>query len=283
MRSIKKIHRAEYSPIGDLITYRALPTESIGYLDPFLFLNHHGPQQYSHDNHGLPFGPHPHRGMITVTLILEGDIVHKDSSGNESVINAGGVQWMTAGKGLIHEEVSSEKFKKNGGTLEILQLWVNLPARLKMTEPFYKGLQKEEIPVVKLDDDKVQVQLISGDWLEKKAAFKSEIGVHLSILYFKVCGSLTLKIPKENNIFFYIIKGRLTVNEVDVPAFRLVEFNNDEEELIISSKVDSVLFFGHSKPLNEPIIARGPFVMNTEEEITEAYADYNNGKFGTWD
>ena len=109
-------------------------------VDPFIFLNHHGPQNYGPDNSGLPFGPHPHRGMETVTIIIEGDIAHKDSAGNNSVIESGGVQWMTAGKGLIHEEVSSDEFKEKGGPLEILQLWVNLPARLKMTEPKYKGL-----------------------------------------------------------------------------------------------------------------------------------------------
>src|SRR6187549_1845772 len=127
MRSIKKIHKAVYEPIADLVTYRAIPTASIDYIDPFLFLNHHGPQVYLPNNRGLPFGPHPHRGFETVTFILDGDIFHKDSGGYEGTILPGGVQWMTAGSGLIHSEVSSENFKKNGGPLEILQLWVNLP------------------------------------------------------------------------------------------------------------------------------------------------------------
>ncbi len=122
MRTIKGIHKAEYQPIGDLITYRALPTLSIEMIDPFLFLNHHGPQVYKPYNNGLPFGPHPHRGMETVTFIIDGDIVHKDSGGNESVIKAGGIQWMTAGSGLIHEEISSDDFLRNGGSMEILQL-----------------------------------------------------------------------------------------------------------------------------------------------------------------
>src|SRR5688572_47812 len=119
MRSVKEIHKAIHAPIGDLITHRALPTRSIEMIDPFLFLNHHGPQTYDPHNRGLPFGPHPHRGMETVTFILDGDIMHKDSRGHESVIEAGGVQWMTAGRGLIHAEVSSEKFKREGGYVEI--------------------------------------------------------------------------------------------------------------------------------------------------------------------
>src|SRR5215217_1466840 len=154
MPSIIAKHKAVYDPIGDLVTYRAMPTHAVpmNAIDPFIFLNHHGRQEYFPHNNGLPFGPHPHRGFETVTFILEGDLTHKDSSGANSVIKAGGVQWMTAGKGLIHAEVSSEEFKIKGGPLEILQLWVNLPAKYKMTEPKYVGLQKDQIPVLTLDD-----------------------------------------------------------------------------------------------------------------------------------
>ena len=135
MRKIVAIHDAVYEPIADLKTYRALPNASIKHIDPFLFLNHHGPQIYPPNNHGLPFGPHPHRGFETVTFILDGDIYHKDSGGNQGTIVPGGVQWMTAGSGLIHSEISSESFKERGGKLEILQLWVNLPARHKLAKP----------------------------------------------------------------------------------------------------------------------------------------------------
>jgi len=282
MRTIKKLHNAEYSPIGDLITYRAIPTRSIDYLDPFLFLNHHGPQIYPQYNNGLPFGPHPHRGMETVTFILEGDISHKDSSGHESIITAGGVQWMTAGSGLIHAEVSSDQFKQNGGPLEILQLWVNLPARSKMIRPFYEGLQKAEIPSLNLDEGNVQISLVSGEWDGHKGAFDSEIGIQLSIISFKAGGSLSVPAPEDNNIFFYMIKGLLKVNGKEVEALTLAEFNHDGEQLIITSEKGSVLLLGQARPLNEPMVAQGPFVMNTEAEIEQAYLDYQQGKFGTW-
>lgn len=282
MRSIKQIHSAEYSPISDLKTYRALPTKSIDYLDPFLFLNHHGPQQYPSHNQGLPFGPHPHRGMETVTFILAGDIAHKDSKGHESVIAAGGVQWMTAGKGLIHAEVSSEEFKEKGGELEILQLWLNLPARFKMTEPDYKGLQKGQIPNITLNEGKATIHLISGDWNGHKAGFESSIGVHLNTIYFKAGGNISLNIPQDQNIFFYVIRGNLFANGNPVKALELAEFNNDGEMLNIFSETDSILLLGHAKPLNEPVVSQGPFVMNTSEEIKEAYDDYRQGKFGTW-
>lgn len=282
MRTIKKLHQAEYSPIADLVTYRAIPTRSIDYLDPFLFLNHHGPQVYPAHNNGLPFGPHPHRGMETVTFILEGDISHKDSSGHESVIGAGGVQWMTAGSGLIHAEVSSDEFMEKGGALEILQLWVNLPARSKMTAPFYEGLQKEQIPYIVLDNGKVTVNLVSGEWEGEQAAFKSDIGVQLNTIYFKASGKLTIPVEEANNLFFYVIKGSLLVNGAEVKALNLAEFNHDGTELNLVAEHDSILLFGQALPLNEPKVAQGPFVMNTQEEIAQAYQDYQQGKFGTW-
>jgi redox-sensitive bicupin YhaK (pirin superfamily) len=157
-RSVSVQYPAYRDDIGDLVTRRPLPGPAIEQVDPFLFLNHHGPQTYPPNNQGLPFGPHPHRGFETVTFILEGELAHLDSGGHESIIRAGGVQWMTAGAGLVHAELSPASFKQAGGPLEILQLWVNLPGRLKMTAPAYVGLQREDIPVLQLDGGKVRVQ-----------------------------------------------------------------------------------------------------------------------------
>ncbi|MEG9326330.1 pirin family protein [Salinimicrobium catena] len=280
MRTIKNIHKAEYRPIADLITYSPMPTRSVRRIDPFLFLNHHGPQKYEPGNNGLPFGPHPHRGMETVTFILEGDIAHKDSGGNDSVIESGGVQWMTAGSGLIHSEVSSEKFKKEGGPLEILQLWVNLPARLKMTNPNYRGLKKEEIPQLSTDDDKVKAQVISGELNGKKGAFKTLTEIHLSTLFFKPEGVFKTEVPVTHNILCYVIKGEIKVNGEIIQALHLAEFNNDDKNLRLEALSESVVLFGHAEPFNEPVVAQGPFVMNTMEEINQAYEDYHQGKMG---
>ena len=148
LKTVKQIHPATRDDIGDLTTRRPLPSPTLNRLGAFLFLNHHGPQTYAPGNNGLPFGPHPHRGFETVTFILDGALAHRDSAGHESVIRAGGVQWMTAGSGLVHAEVSPDSFKQLGGPLEILQLWVNLPARLKMTPPRYVGLQRDAIPAI---------------------------------------------------------------------------------------------------------------------------------------
>ena len=281
MRTIKRTYKAEYRPIADLITYSPMPTRSLDMIDPFLFLNHHGPQRYQPNNNGLPFGPHPHRGMETVTFILDGDIAHKDSGGNKSVIESGGVQWMTAGSGLIHAEVSSEKFKKEGGDLEILQLWVNLPAKMKMSKPSYRGLQKGEIPTTTFDDEKVTAQVVSGELNGTEGAFETLTDVHLSTIFFKTGGVLSTKVPESHNILCYLIKGEMKINGEIVPSLHLVEFNNDHEELRIEATADSTLLFGHAEPFKEPVVARGPFVMNTMEEINEAYEDYQQGKMGS--
>lgn len=284
MRTIKKIHKAIAAPIADLITYRALPTDAMPMesLDPFIFLNHHGPQTYKPKNGGLPFGPHPHRGFETVTFILEGDIMHKDTGGYESTIRAGGIQWMTAGSGLIHAEVSSKEFKEKGGPLEILQLWLNLPGKYKMHPPQYFGLQKEDIPAVSLDEGKVTINLVSGTWEGTDASIKSLTDVQLSWITFAESGKYTTSIPADHKIFLYVVRGAVTVNGQLAKALHLVEFNHNGEELNIEATTESLILFGHAAPYNEPILAYGPFVMNTEAEIKEAYADYQAGKFGVW-
>lgn len=280
MRTIKAVHKAEYRPIADLETFSPMPTASVQMIDPFIFLNHHGPQTYPAGNRGLPFGPHPHRGMETVTFILKGDIAHKDSGGNKSVIHSGGVQWMTAGSGLIHAEVSSDEFKQKGGELEILQLWVNLPAKLKMTEPSYQGLQEKDIP--EHTSEKVKAKVVSGEFMATAGAFETKTPINLATVYFEKEANLNLEIPEDHNIFFYVISGELKVNGTQAMKLHLVEFENDNTQLQIEAIEESILLFGHAKPFEEPVIARGPFVMNTMQEIDEAYADFQAGKLGSW-
>lgn len=283
MINIKKVHKASLRPIADLITYSPIPSNSLPHLDPFIFLNHHGHQIYPKGNNGLPFGPHPHRGMETVTFILEGDILHKDSGGHTSVIESGGIQWMTAGKGLIHAEVSSPKFKDKGGDLEILQLWLNLEAKNKMIEPRYIGLQKNEITHFTLDNDKVEVQLIAGEWNNYKGSFETLSPIFLSTISLKKGSHISKEIPLGENVFFYVVRGEVEVNEQFISQRNLVEFEDNGGPLSIAASEDAVVILGHAKPFNEPIIAQGPFVMNSQKEILEAYEDYNQGKFGTWE
>jgi quercetin 2,3-dioxygenase len=282
MRTITALHNAQFEPIADLVTFRAMPTHSLmmNVLDPFLFLNHHGWQEYPPNNTGLPFGPHPHRGFETVTFIIEGDLVHKDSETGGSQIKAGGVQWMTAGRGLVHAEVSSEEFKRRGGPLEIVQLWVNLPAKYKMTDPKYIGLQKEDIPTVELDRGKVTVNAVSGNWNGTRGPIEPLTDIELASVYFKEGGATTFSISKEKNILFYVVKGQVQVNGREAAEHQLAKFRNDHEEINIKADSDAIILFGHATPFREPFAAYGPFVMNTKEEISQAYEDFNNGLFG---
>ncbi|TRZ42924.1 pirin family protein [Robertkochia solimangrovi] len=277
MRNIIRIHEAVSSPIADLVTYRALPTQSIDMIDPFLFLNHHGYQVYRPHNQGLPFGPHPHRGFETVTFILKGDLMHQDSSGGASVINAGGVQWMTAGRGLVHAEISSEEFKEKGGELEILQLWVNLKASQKMTEPAYKGLQKDDIPLI--HEEKYTIQVVSGTWKGVEGPFHNLNDIHLAVITLRGEATVSFDIPEDHNIFFYTTDGRLRVNDYLVVQRELIEFGNEGTKVKIEAAYDSTILIGHAKPFDEPVVAHGPFVMNTREEIVQAFQDYEEGKF----
>ncbi|MCS6967532.1 MAG: pirin family protein [Cytophagales bacterium] len=282
MRPIKKLHQASYHLIADLVTYSPLPNPELPHLDPFLLLNHHGYQIYPPNNRGLPFGPHPHRGMETVTFIIAGEIMHQDSQGYQSIIKAGGVQWMTAGKGLLHAEVSPETFRQQGGELEILQLWLNLPARLKMTSPRYAGLQKEEIPLVHLNE-KTCMQLIAGNYNGKKGAFEPLTDVFLGTIQMQPQADWETEVLPSRNVFFYVVRGKVKVNGHAVPQRHLAEFESKGSHLQMSTAQESALFiFGHATPFNEPIVSQGPFVMNSIEEIKQAYADYRAGKFGSW-
>lgn len=283
MRTIQATHKAVYEPIGDLVTYRAMPTEAVpmNAIDPFIFLNHHGWQEYHPKNGGLPFGPHPHRGFETVTFIIEGDLTHKDSSGANSVIRAGGVQWMTAGSGLIHAEVSSEEFKTRGGPLEILQLWVNLPAAHKMTPPKYTGLQADAIPKVLLDEGKVTLHAVSGEWNGVTGPVQPLTYITLARIDFTEGGKASFSIPAKKNIFFYVVKGEVNVNGQDIPIHHLAQFNNDGEGLHVLANTHAMVLLGHATPFREPIAAYGPFVMNTRDEVMQAYDDYHKGRFGS--
>jgi redox-sensitive bicupin YhaK (pirin superfamily) len=279
-KTIQRLHPAVRDDIGDLITQRPVPGPHIQQVDPFLFLNHHGPQVYPPHNGGLPFGPHPHRGFETVTFILDGLLAHRDSAGHESVIGPGGVQWMTAGRGLVHAEVSPREFMQAGGPLEILQLWVNLPPSLKMTAPRYVGLQRDQIPVLELDGGKVRMQLVSGTYGGVTGPIESLTGVFMSTVEMKAGSRLYLDGLLERNLFLYVVRGVIQIATDTVSAFHLAEFDLVGDELEIRAKQDCVLLLGHAAPIGEPVVSHGPFVMNTREEINQAIIDYQAGRFG---
>lgn len=273
VRTVKARHGSIRDDIADLVTRRPLPNDELDQLDPFLFLNHHGPQVYPPNNNGLPFGPHPHRGFETVTFIVEGSLLHRDTGGHESAIHAGGVQWMTAGRGLEHAELSTEEFLREGGPLEILQLWINLPARLKFVEPRYTGLQRDEIPSFR--SGAATINLISGQWERETGPIESLTGIQMMTVQVPAGASVTLPAPHGRTIFFYIVRGSLDAGE----EHHLIELDGDGDTIDVEAKTDALILFGHGAPYGEPVVAHGPFVMNTREEIVEAFRDYQMGKF----
>jgi len=282
-KTIRRLHPALRDDIGDLLTQRPVPSHQLEQIDPFLFLNHHGPQVYGPHNRGLPFGPHPHRGFETVTFIVDGMLAHRDSAGHESVIHAGGIQWMTAGSGIVHAEVSPRDFLEHGGPLEILQLWVNLPSRLKMSAPAYTGLQRDQIPALPLDGGKVTLHLIAGEWERSTGPVQSLTGVFMSTVAMQAGGRLKVAGLQGRNVLLYVVRGRIGVGDHGdlVDAYQLVELNDDGDALHIRAEADSLLLFGHAEPIREPVVAHGPFVMTTREEIVQAIADYQAGRFGS--
>jgi len=280
MRTVSAIHPAERDDIADLVTRRPLPGPRLPQVDPFLFLNHHGPQVYPPGNRGLPFGPHPHRGFETVTFILAGNLAHYDSGGHASVIEAGGVQWMTAGSGLVHAEVSPPEFKQAGGPMEILQLWVNLPARLKMTEPRYSGVQADAIPLVPLLGEAGELALVSGEFGGAVGPIHSLTGVFMSVVRLEPGGRAELPAPRGRSVFLYVARGGAGVAGTAVARWHLVELNDDGDAGAVEGGAEgAVLLFGHAHPIGEPVVAHGPFVMNTADEIRQAILDYQAGKF----
>ena len=276
LKPVIAIHPAMRDDIGDLVTRRPVPGRGVSHIGAFLFLNHHGPQIYPPHNRGLPFGPHPHRGFETVTFILEGELAHRDSAGHESIIREGGVQWMTAGSGLVHEEVSPEAFKKEGGPMELLQLWINLPSRLKMTQPRYTGLQADKIPAIQKDG--VTLHLVSGEHDGQAGAFESLTGIFMSWLDMTSGSRIAFDGLTGRDVFVYVAKGEVTINGTEVSGFNLAELGAGDG-IEMAASTDAVILYGHAEPINEPIVSHGPFVMNTEQEIYDAYADYRAGKF----
>jgi redox-sensitive bicupin YhaK (pirin superfamily) len=278
-RTVAAQYAAYRDDIADLTTRRPVPGPGIQQVDPFLFLNHHGPQVYPPGNNGLPFGPHPHRGFETVTFILEGNLAHHDSGGHQSVIEAGGVQWMTAGSGLIHAEVSPASFKQSGGPLEILQLWVNLPARLKMTPPRYTGLQVNQIPAIPIADGKGHLNLISGTFAGVDGPIHSLTGVFMSTVRLSAGARADLPAPRGRSVLLYVVSGHLSVSGTTVEPWRLVTMDDDGDSVTLEASGDALIVFGHADPIGEPVVAHGPFVMTTNQEIRQAIRDYEAGKF----
>jgi redox-sensitive bicupin YhaK (pirin superfamily) len=287
-RSISQIIKSETTQDGEGVTLnRSFPNNLLSEFDPFLLLDEIGPTDLIPGKQkGFP--DHPHRGFETVTYLLEGKFEHKDSQGHTGIINSGDVQWMTAGSGVIHSELPEKEFSKYGGKLHGFQLWVNLPKSSKMMKPRYQEIPRSKIPTVTTEDGNVIVKLIAGESLGSKAVVDTITPIMYMHFKLESGSSIVQPIPKEYNVFAYIIKGKGIVerknNNKIIERGNLVIFDKYGKEVYIKAVEDSkipleLLLIG-GIPIREPIARYGPFVMNTQQEIYEAIEDYRNGQLG---
>lgn len=262
-----------------------IPTgiKSMERLSPFLLLDYNAPYYFKPSEIRLGVGAHPHRGFETVTIAYDGKVEHHDNKGNHGIIGPGDVQWMTAASGIMHKEYHETEFSKNGGIFHMVQLWVNLPKDKKMIEPKYQPLLKEEMGVLKLDNDKGEISIIAGEVNGVKGPANTFTNINLYNINLKNYGNTTLSEPKNFNTAILILKGEAKVNEDKIcKEGDFIVFENVEGEILLESLTEESLFLVLSgEPINEPVVSHGPFVMNTLGEILDAYEDFRNNKFGT--
>lgn len=223
---------------------------------------------------------HPHRGFETVTLVYQGYLDHRDTAGHSGSIGPGDVQWMTAGSGLLHEEKFGKEFSKNGGTIELIQLWVNVPKKDKMVAPRYQELPKEKIPVINDRDTKSNLRIIAGEYNGVKGPAETYSPIQLWDLKLGKGGEMILNISKDHNLGIYIVRGSVKINNKVASTKQLVNFGWNAERVQINAEEDSLLVILAGEPIEEPLATYGPFVMNTNKELVQALADYEGGKFG---
>ena len=286
-RTIENIFKApEPHMVGDgFRVSQYIPTgiKSMERLSPFLLLDYNAPYYFKPSEIRLGVGAHPHRGFETVTIAYDGKVEHHDNKGNHGIIGPGDVQWMTAASGIMHKEYHETEFSKNGGIFHMVQLWVNLPKDKKMIEPKYQPLLKEEMGVLKLDNDKGEISIIAGEVNGVKGPANTFTNINLYNINLKNYGNTTLSEPKNFNTAILILKGEAKVNEDKIcKEGDFIVFENVEGEILLESLTEESLFLVLSgEPINEPVVSHGPFVMNTMEEIYQAYEDFENNKFGT--
>ena len=286
MKRLKTIQHTVASPfvnMGPIKLRQPLPTEGIENVDPFLLLHHYGPYAISEFNNPFDLGPHPHRGFEPITLLFKGEQFHRDSLGNEMVVKAGGVQWTTAGRGIIHAEAPTKEFVKKGGDLEGIQLWLNLPSTHKMIPANYQHLEDEQIPKLFSEDKKVQLNIVAGNQSTKSGLIKTQTAVNVFSSIAQENGEMTIEIPENHQSIIYLLEGEISVNGKEIltkGGNQMITFYQDGNLIQFKAQKQSTILILSGEPINEKVTQYGPFVMNTQTEILEAMRDYNQGKMG---
>ena len=264
-------------PVMSIFSYNDQPEQ----FSPFLLMDYGGPANFPPTSQKKGVGEHPHRGFETVTIVYEGEVEHRDSAGGGGLIKSGDVQWMTAASGLVHEEFHGADFAKRGGAFEMVQLWVNLPSKDKMTQPRYQGIEAKSIPVKELADGAGKICIIAGDYFGLKGPALTFTPINLWDLRLTKGHKTLYSVPKGHTTAIFVLSGVVTINsEKKITDAEIAILEREGSEFSLEASTDAKVLFLGGLPINEPIIAYGPFVMNTHQEIQQAMVDFQNGKMG---
>jgi hypothetical protein len=283
LNTIKHVGRSDFTKMGPIELRQPIPTPQIEMVDPFILLHHYGPYKIDEQNNPFDLGPHPHRGFEPITFLIQGEQLHRDSLGHESVVKTGDVQWTTAGRGIIHAEGPTKEFVKRGGILEGIQLWLNLPADKKMIQPNYQHVKNEDFNAISSEDKKVNIQIIAGNLDGKTGKITTQTAVNAYIIDIEEGGEHSIAVQDNHQSLLYLLKGSVTINNSEILSLnenQLIEFNKDGDAFSMKGNSKSKLLFLSGKPFNEPVKSYGPYVMNTQTELMEAMRDYQKGKMG---
>ncbi len=264
-------------PVRSLFSYQTHARE----LSPFLLLDYAGPAAFAAAERPRGVGQHPHRGFETVTIVYQGEVEHRDSTGSGGIIGPGDVQWMTAGGGILHEEFHSHGFAQKGGTMEMVQLWVNLPAKDKMVSPRYQAILARDIPIVRLPDDAGSLRVIAGNFGGCRGPAHTFTPLSVWDVALQRNGRLDAEIPMGWTAAVVVLRGTLLVNDNDIArSSQLVTLDRSGDQVTIEANDDAAFLVLAGEPIDEPVVGHGPFVMNTASEISAAMQDFRSGRFG---
>lgn len=264
-------------PVRSLFSYNGLGHQ----ISPFLLLDYAGPANFEPTTRRRGVGQHPHRGFETVTIVYDGEVEHRDSTGQGGVIGPGDVQWMTAAGGILHEEYHSRAYGKTGGPFRMVQLWVNLPAKHKMAAPGYQSIRDADIPRVDLPEGGGLARVIAGEFGGAKGPARTFTPMNVWDLRLKADASITLDLPDGHTSMLVVLSGHITVGGTQAAGqAEMVLLSREGRDIALDAQGDAMVLVLTGAPINEPITGYGPFVMNTENEIRAAIDDFNSGRFG---
>jgi quercetin 2,3-dioxygenase len=281
MKNVSRIQRSTDSHwVGNGFPVRTVFSYQNTGFSPFLLLDYAGPARFEPSAEPRGVDWHPHRGFETVSIAYEGEVEHEDSAGNRGRIGPGDVQWMTAGAGILHKEMHGRSLSEHGGNFEMVQLWVNLPAKSKMTAPGYQTLLDGDMPAVKLAGGG-RVRVIAGEFEGAKGPAKTHTPINLWDLRLPAGASADLRLPEGHTTALFVLKGKALLNGTQAAGeAELALFERDGEQISVKAETATTILVLDGKPIDEPVIGYGPFVMNTQQEIRQAIADYQEGRLG---